>query len=96
MDSDTPKATERSEGGSDKRKGNHRKKVLTEIVMVRITEGDRVAFQLAADENDWSVSQAIRVLARRGLGITPAPHRVDLTHQPAVRELERESFEGGA
>lgn len=82
MDNGTSKATERSEGGSSNRAGNQRKKVLSEIVMVRLTEGDKVAFSQAADENDWSVSQAIRVLARRGLGITPAQLESEPTREP--------------
>lgn len=66
MDDAKPRATERSEGGS-KRSLPTRRAVLTEIVMVRISKGDLMAFEESALENDWTLSQTIRVLARRGL-----------------------------
>lgn len=66
MDDAKRRATERSEGGS-KHPLPTRRPVLTEIVMVRITKGDLMAFQQAALDNDWTVSQTLRVLARRGL-----------------------------
>lgn len=66
MDKAKPKATERSEGGSDNRLPT-RRAVLTEIIMVRVSKGDVMAFQEAALDNDWTLSQTVRVLARRGL-----------------------------
>lgn len=77
-DNAKPRPTERSEGGS-KRTRTRRQAILTEIVMVRISKGDLVALEEIAIENDWSVSQALRVLARRGLA--------------APREQRREPFE---
>jgi len=66
MDKAKPRATERSEGGS-KRTRPARQAVLTEIIMVRISKGDLVAFEEAAALNDWTLSQTLRVLARRAL-----------------------------
>lgn len=71
MDDDHSKATGRSPGGRTRSTRPERLPVLTEIVMVRITKADRIAFEEAATENDWTVSSAIRILARRSLKKMP-------------------------
>lgn len=63
--------TERSEGGSKPSRTGARA-VLTEQIVVRISKADLMALEEIASEGCWSVGQAVRVLIRRGMQVTPA------------------------
>jgi hypothetical protein len=59
-----PGATERSEGGSNRRA---RPKLLTEQLVVRLSKAELHELEQWADENNWTLANAMRVALHRAV-----------------------------
>lgn len=80
MSSDTPRATERSEGGSRSRRPT-RRAILTEQIVTRISKNTLIELEDYAYANDLTVAQ----ISRRAI------HQ--FLHPPETQVQQRERFE---
>jgi hypothetical protein len=94
MMSGTPKATERSEGGSDNPRTRRPKAsgLYPVYFPMRLDEQLEKDLKRFSEGREWSMNQAARALIRRGL----ASYDDHLTLDYEPHELQRERFEDGA